>query len=59
MEIWALCEPCDAWFPARDWFDRSAPEPTCPTCGREPQAIENRAARRALICLDDAVLAAG
>lgn len=58
MEIWALCQPCDEWFPATDWFDRSAPEPICPTCGREPQAIENRARPCALIQLDVAALAA-
>lgn len=42
-DIWALCCDCDRWFPAPAWFDRTAPSITCPTCGAEPTAMENRA----------------
>jgi hypothetical protein len=42
MDIWGLCPTCDTWFPCERWFDRAAPEPTCPSCGEAPTAIENR-----------------
>lgn len=41
-DIWALCCECDRWFHAPAWFDRTAPSITCPTCGAEPTAMENR-----------------
>lgn len=44
-DIWGRCPDCDRWFFCEAWFDRAAPAPTCPACGREPDAIENRAAR--------------
>ncbi len=43
MDIWGLCPTCSAWFRCEDWFDRSEPEPTCPTCDEAATAIENRA----------------
>lgn len=43
MDIWGLCPSCETWFACRGWFDRTAPEPTCPTCEAAPVAIENRA----------------
>jgi hypothetical protein len=53
MDIWGLCTVCDAWFPCEDWFDRAAPEPTCPTCGAEARAIENRSAVIRIVASDD------
>jgi hypothetical protein len=41
-DIWGLCPGCDEWFACAGWFDRSSPEPVCPTCGEEPRAIANR-----------------
>ena len=43
MDIWGLCPSCSVWFPCEGWFDKTAPEPTCPTCAEPPSAIENRA----------------
>lgn len=42
MEIWGLCGQCERWFFCEGWFDRDVPAPTCPHCGGEPSAIENR-----------------
>jgi hypothetical protein len=53
MEIWGLCGPCERWFYCEGWFDKSLPAPTCPVCGEEPSAIENRAARRDVVIDDD------
>lgn len=36
MRIWGLCERCEDWFRADDWFDQSVPLPTCPSCGLSP-----------------------
>jgi hypothetical protein len=49
MEIWGLCRQCERWFYCDGWFDRAAPTPTCPVCGSEPTAIENRSARRDIV----------
>lgn len=43
MEIWAYCDDCSRWFYCPEWFNRTKPQPVCPGCHREPQAIENRA----------------
>lgn len=42
LEIWGYCPPCARWFYCPQWFDKMAPEPTCPACGTVPTAIENR-----------------
>lgn len=42
METWGYCQPCTRWFYCPQWFEKSAPEPTCPVCGAAPTAIENR-----------------
>jgi hypothetical protein len=49
MEIWGLCRECQRWFYCAGWFDDDVPMPTCPACGSEPSAIENRAARRDIV----------
>lgn len=49
VEIWGLCRRCDLWFYCEGWLDKSAPAPTCPGCGSDPSAIENRAAGRVLL----------
>jgi hypothetical protein len=36
---WGLCPTCDGWFHCPEWFDRFAPQPVCPACGAEPDAI--------------------
>lgn len=54
MDIWGWCADCDTWFGCEGWFDPEAPQPHCPTCGKEPAAIENRgASRRVLAQLSD------
>lgn len=45
-DIWGYCSWCQRWFACPTWFDRDRPAPTCPVCGAEPRAIENRAAHR-------------
>lgn len=46
MDIWGFCSDCRTWFPCPTWFDRTSPQPSCPTCHSEPSAIENRARDR-------------
>lgn len=46
MEIWGYCRPCTRWFYCPQWFDKMAPEPTCPVCSTAPLAIENRRGAR-------------
>jgi rRNA maturation endonuclease Nob1 len=41
MEIWGRCAPCARWFYCPVAED--AHEWSCPVCGSEPIAIENRA----------------
>ena len=54
MEIWGLCPECDRWFYCAEWFEKSAPTPTCPVCASEPVGIENRAGgTRVDIVIDD------
>lgn len=49
VDIWGWCGTCEDWFACAGWFNRAAPCPTCPACGAEPHAIENRAAARNVI----------
>ena len=44
MDIWGHCSTCDRWFycPTTDG-DASTTDWSCPVCGAEPVAIENRA----------------
>lgn len=46
MEVWALCGECDRWFYCEGWLDQTVPPPTCPVCGAEPTAIEERSSGR-------------
>ncbi|HWB71433.1 MAG TPA: hypothetical protein VG452_04380 [Egibacteraceae bacterium] len=48
-EIWGLCRACNRWFYCERWFDKTAPAPTCPGCGSDPSAIENRAAHQVVL----------
>jgi hypothetical protein len=50
-EIWGYCPDCRRWFYCDGWFRRDLPAPTCPVCGMEPTAIENRAG--GVVVVDD------
>ena len=39
MRIWGLCDKCNEWFRADDWFNTDVPLPTCPTCGMSPAQV--------------------
>lgn len=53
VEMWGRCSTCDRWFYCEGWFDKDVPAPTCPVCGAEPSAIENRAARGDIVIDED------
>lgn len=43
VDMWALCGECERWFYCEGWLEEGTPEPTCPVCAREPEAVVNRA----------------
>lgn len=45
MDIWGHCGTCDRWFycPASDADTGGETAWSCPVCGAEPVAVENRA----------------
>ena len=41
-DVWGYCSACMRWFYCEHWFDKSAAQPLCPVCDREPTRVEMR-----------------
>lgn len=45
MDIWGRCGTCERWFYCPMDGTRAESAWSCPVCGKDPVAIENRATR--------------